>query len=614
MRLAAGAAFSLDHLAVEAVGVVVVVAVDGDRARRTRAEETEIFRRLRHLAWDAGAADVRVQAYDAVGRSHDDVEVVRDEEHGAAVPVPDLGDLLVKGDLAGEVDALDRLVEDEDIRPGEQRAGDEDALQLAAGERRDLCVEQVFDTRLGERLAEIGLRAAPRQVHEPPDAHGHGRVERQPLRHVAEAQAGLNRYASFIGRDEAEHQLEQGGLAAAVRADDGQYLSGMKGEVDAGEYGASGAADADPPQRQERLHAARMRASEGGGVRFIEHRPLPSRKRCGHHIGFQPSVQQRGPMMMLLRNLAVFGCVLTAGAARAEGPNVVASIAPVHSLVASVMEGVGQPELLVPAALSDHDYAMKPSDLRAITEADLVVWVGAPLEAYLAKPLETAGTRTLELLEIEGVEPRRYADGAEHEGEGAGEAYGHGRADAGEEDREAHDRLGLDPHIWLDPVRARAIVRAVADALTEIDPENGRLYRDNAAQTAAALEALDSAVRRQLTPVSEKPFVTFHDGYSYFVERYGLKQVGQLTLQPERSAGAATVQALRETVAAQGVACAFAEPQFDPGALQALAGEARIKIGTLDAIGSGLEPGPSLYGLLIRRNAAAMEDCLASAS
>ena len=96
-------------------------------------------------------------------------------------------------------------------------------------------------------------------------------------------------------------------------------------------------------------------------------------------------------MMTVFRNLALFGLVLAAGAARAETPSVVASIAPVHSLVASVMKGVGEPELLVPADVSDHDYAMKPSDLRAMAGADLVVWIGEPLETYLAKPLETEG-------------------------------------------------------------------------------------------------------------------------------------------------------------------------------------------------------------------------------
>ena len=139
-------------------------------------------------------------------------------------------------------------------------------------------------------------------------------------------------------------------------------------------------------------------------------------------------------------------------------------------------------------------------------------------------------------------------------------------------------------------------------------------YRQNAARTIADLDALDASIRQQLAPLAAKPFVTFHDGYSYFVERYGLNQVGQLTVHPEQRPGAASVKALRDMIAAQGVACAFAEPQFDPATLQVLAGDTRMKIGTLDAIGANLAPGPDLYASLLRANAEAIASCLASTS
>jgi zinc transport system substrate-binding protein len=155
---------------------------------------------------------------------------------------------------------------------------------------------------------------------------------------------------------------------------------------------------------------------------------------------------------------------------------------------------------------------------------------------------------------------------------------------------------------------------AVAEALIEIDPENTAAYRANAESAISELRALDAEIGAKLRPHAGKPFVTFHDGYSYFVERYGLNQVGLLTIDPVRSPGAATVKALRAKVASDGVACAFAEPQFDPGVVEGLAGEAGIEVGVLDAIGADLEPGPSLYEALLRRNAEAIADCLKSTS
>jgi zinc transport system substrate-binding protein len=285
--------------------------------------------------------------------------------------------------------------------------------------------------------------------------------------------------------------------------------------------------------------------------------------------------------------------------AYAEAPRVVASIAPIHSLAAAVMQRVGEPALLVPGAASDHDYALKPSDLRKIAGADLVVWVGAPLETYLVKALATEGVRNIELLGAKRVDPHSF---------GAAGAPDHAQG------RDGHDHAALDPHVWLDPVRAQAIVAAVAGALIDIDPENAGVYRANAEKTVADLRALDAETRAKLRPHVGKPFVTFHDGYSYFVERYGLSQMGQLTVDPVRSPGAATVSALRAKVAADSVACAFAEPQFDPGVVQVLAGETGIEMGMLDAIGADLEPGPTLYGALMRRNAEAIADCLKSTS
>ena len=313
-------------------------------------------------------------------------------------------------------------------------------------------------------------------------------------------------------------------------------------------------------------------------------------------------------------SLSALTLALAAGSAQAEVPNVVASIAPVHSLVASVMQGVGEPTLLIPANVSEHDYALKPSDLRAIAGADLVVWVGESLETYLVRPIETEVVANLELIDAPGVEPHPYGEGGGHqheEHEHEGEA---GVQEHGAEEDHAHEHTGLDPHVWLDPLRAQAIVKAVADALANLDAENAERYRANANATIAELAALNDEVAARLAPVAEKPFVTFHDGYSYFVERYGLNQVGEVAVHPERMPGAATVAALRETMAGEGVACAFTEPQYDAGAIQSLAGDIAIKVGALDALGAGLEEGPSLYTALIRKNAAAVEACLSPTS
>jgi zinc transport system substrate-binding protein len=298
---------------------------------------------------------------------------------------------------------------------------------------------------------------------------------------------------------------------------------------------------------------------------------------------------------------------LFAAAPACAAPRVVVSIAPIHSLVASVMEGAGEPELLIRPEVSPHDYALKPSDVRKLAGADLVVWVGPALETYLVKPLQTEGVPQLELLNAAGIDPHPFPEGVGHDhGQEAAAADGH--------DEHGHDELGLDPHIWLDPQRAEAIVKDVAQRLIAMDPENADLYEANEGLALAGLKALDSEIAARLAPLRSKPFVTFHDGYSYFVGRYGLQQVGQYSVHPEQLPGAASLKALRTMISDNGVACAFSEPQFDPALIQSLAGSAKISVGVLDPLGAGLQPGVSLYGDLLRKDAEAIAGCLSSTS
>ena len=97
--------------------------------------------------------------------------------------------------------------------------------------------------------------------------------------------------------------------------------------------------------------------------------------------------------MTLARTLLLSASLLVAtSAAGHAAPKVVASIKPVHSLVASVMQGIGEPQLIIEGAGSPHTYSLRPSQARALQDADLIFWIGHELEAFLEKPVETIGT------------------------------------------------------------------------------------------------------------------------------------------------------------------------------------------------------------------------------
>jgi zinc transport system substrate-binding protein len=313
---------------------------------------------------------------------------------------------------------------------------------------------------------------------------------------------------------------------------------------------------------------------------------------------------------------AVAGFAMAATAVAAEAVTVVASIKPVHSLVAGVMQGAGSPHLIVQGGASPHSYSMKPSDAAAMEQAAVVVWVGEGLEAFLESAIDTLATRAavVELAEVPGLRRLDYREGgswgahedeeADHEEAAHAEAHGH--------DEHGHDEI--DMHLWLDPDNAKAMVAAIAEALMKADPDNSGIYLANSKIMASRLDQLSAEIETDLAPVKEIPFVVFHDGYQYLDTRFDLTNVGSITVNPENQPGAARLREIRTKISELGARCVFSEPQFEPRLVQVVVEGTSAKTAELDPLGADIADGPELYFELLRRNAAALKSCLAEAS
>lgn len=319
---------------------------------------------------------------------------------------------------------------------------------------------------------------------------------------------------------------------------------------------------------------------------------------------------------------------LAAGAAVAQSPpQVVASIAPVHSLVAGVMRGVGEPHLLLKGAATPHSYSLRPSDAAALREAALVFWVGEGLETFLEKPLDTlaGNARVVALGEAAGLEllPTRRAGlwqgppgedhDEHHEAHGDGDQDEHQEADH-DDDEHGHVHGFYDMHVWLDPQNAARLVDAIAAALSDADPDNAGRYADNAADLLQRLAQLDLSLADRFAGVQDTPYIVFHDGYHYLEHRYGLMAVGALSVSPERAPGAKRVSALRERIEETGVRCVFSEPQFEPALARTIVAGTPARLGELDPLGVALTPGPEAYFQLMERLAEDLVGCLSGSS
>jgi zinc transport system substrate-binding protein len=322
--------------------------------------------------------------------------------------------------------------------------------------------------------------------------------------------------------------------------------------------------------------------------------------------------------MRLLPILALGAALTLPTLAQAEVPKVVATIKPIHSLVAAVMGDLGTPTLIVKGGASPHTYSLKPSDAQALEAADLVFWTGHGLELFLEDALETLAVKAevIQLSAVAGIELLPVREGGafeahahEEEGEHAHEEEEH----AHEEEEGHNEHAGeTDMHFWLDPNNAETLTTAIADALAKADPEHAAAYSANAEAYNAELETLAAELDAALADVKAKPFIVFHDAYQYFEQRFGLAVAGSITVTPDSMPGAQRVGELRSKIAEVGASCVFAEPQFQPAIVASIIEGTGAKAGELDPEGATMTEGPGLYADLLRKLVTDLKACLDS--
>ena len=312
-----------------------------------------------------------------------------------------------------------------------------------------------------------------------------------------------------------------------------------------------------------------------------------------------------------------------AGPATADDElRVVASIKPVHSLVSAVMADVGEPHLIIRGHSSPHTFTMRPSDAEALEDADIVFMVGDTMETALAGPVDSlAGqARVVKLVHVPGLVRRPLRDGGafeDHDHDSHGHAgmddhgHGHGHDDHDDHAEDMDDHAPFDMHVWLDPINAWTLARAIAGALAEVDPTNAATYNANVDALLHRLEDLTGEIAQEVAPARGVPFIVFHDGYRYFEDRFGLTAAGSVVISPDRAPGARRISELQDKVSELGVVCVFDEPQFDKRLVRTVIEGSDVRSGTVDPLGATIDDGPELYFTLLRNMAASFSNCLA---
>ena len=322
---------------------------------------------------------------------------------------------------------------------------------------------------------------------------------------------------------------------------------------------------------------------------------------------------------------------------------VVASIKPIHSLASYLMDGVSKPGLIVDGYASPHGFAMKPSHAKMLQEADLIFWVGEDLENFLEKPLKSIAKKAekIELMEIKGLNKLKFRernifDGHDDHGhddehkeddhddhakkeddhghddehkEDGHDDHGHDdeHKEDGHDDHEGHAHGEYDPHIWLDPLNAKVILKEMAEHLIENDQKNASVYKSNLKKALKDLDKLTKDVKSELN--KDFKSIVFHDAYQYFEKRFDVNVMGAFTVNTDVMPGAEQLAEIREIIEHDKVSCVFSEPQFNPDIINAVAKDMNISTGVLDPLGATLNPGKDLYFDLISNMSKSFKDC-----
>ena len=315
-----------------------------------------------------------------------------------------------------------------------------------------------------------------------------------------------------------------------------------------------------------------------------------------------------------ISKIILFSGILVATASARAELKVVTTIKPLHSLISNVMDGVGEPGLIIDGSISPHSFTMKPSHAKMLEEADVIFWIGEGIETSMEEPLDSIAkdAEVIEFMELDSIAKLKFReesifgdhdddddhdDHDDHDEEGHDDHEGH----------EGHNHGEFDAHIWLDPSNAKEMVHEIAHELGDLDPANKDKYEANAKTTILALDQLINDVSKDIN--KEAKFVVFHDAYQYFEERFGIRAAGALTLNTDVLPGAKQIDEIQDVIKDKGIKCIFSEPQFNPKIISTIAKDTNIKTGVFDPLGANINSDKDLYFNLISNLGNELKGC-----
>lgn len=251
----------------------------------------------------------------------------------------------------------------------------------------------------------------------------------------------------------------------------------------------------------------------------------------------------------------------------AAAPLVTTTIRPLQLIAAAVTEGIVVPELALAPGQDPHNLSLRPSERRALAQADLVLWIGPALEQPLAALLGNAEGAVLTVQDLDSLVLLQADD-------------------------------HTDPHVWLDTGNARLIASALAEALVGLDAANAESYRRNSREFAADLAAFDAETGSLFAGLQMQEWAVYHNAFRYFARQFALRAPLTLADGDNNPPGIRSVLALQEALQAGSIHCVLTEPGVNHEELRAMLAPQQPLVLAADVLGTGNGSASSYVDLL----------------
>jgi len=282
-------------------------------------------------------------------------------------------------------------------------------------------------------------------------------------------------------------------------------------------------------------------------------------------------------LLACLGTTSLVGCSSASGATDGAtddgGTHVVASFYPLEWLSQQVAGDLATVSSLTPPGAEPHEYELTPQDVAEVSEADVVVYLGALQPSVDAAVEQQAGDRAFDAADAADLDLVYSPD---HE-----EEHEHEHED---EDEGAGADGVTDPHFWHDPMRMAAVGEALAEQFGRVDGADAATYTANAAALRTRLEALDTEFRTGLAACASRDVVTSHSAFGYLADAFDLHQVGISGLAPDEEPGPGALTAATDFVRDHGVSTIYFETLVSPAVAETVARETGARTRQLDPI------------------------------